>query len=468
MAFEHCTLFTTALCNLNCGYCYICKDKAGGLQYIDKDVEDDFKNRRQIKQILDYDDSIRETLTGVTLWGGEPFLHVERFVDDIDYWFETFPNIKSLDTSTNFTIPNQVSLIENMLKQIDRLYHGEDKFHFDLQISIDGYEEMNDAGRGKGTTQKFLKNFRDLCKMNYNYDKIYIEVHTKPTLSKETFKYLESDEGILKWFNFFEKEMNEVYHNSNAKFHYSSSLWNCAQPTEWTQEDGIRYAKIIKRIQELSPEIRKNKYWSNAESFIPEAQLALCKLSIEENLCSMDQLCNCFAGPCTGGGCGAFTHNIVPIPKGYYTMCHRGIFDEYTDYLNNMQNKDNLNNLSEKYFKAQNVQDWILTKDQLKTLHDSMMQMYTHPNQIRYTDLVIAIREYALAGLIDKKYEDSDEIEKTLGYYLLNSYCIQDAYITNGSWTTISNLEIPLFYNGVMEIVVEEIDNVLKRRGWKL
>ena len=45
MNFKHCTLFTTALCNLNCSYCYICKDSEGGLHQIDKDIENDFKNK---------------------------------------------------------------------------------------------------------------------------------------------------------------------------------------------------------------------------------------------------------------------------------------------------------------------------------------------------------------------------------------------------------------------------------------
>ena len=36
--FTNITLFTTALCNLNCGYCYICKDATGCLKQIDDDL----------------------------------------------------------------------------------------------------------------------------------------------------------------------------------------------------------------------------------------------------------------------------------------------------------------------------------------------------------------------------------------------------------------------------------------------
>jgi hypothetical protein len=43
-----------------------------------------------------------------------------------------------------------------------------------------------------------------------------------------------------------------------------------------------------------------------------------------------------------------------------------------------------------------------------------------------------------------------------------NSICLQDNYIMNGSWTTRNCLEIPLFYNGAMDIVVSELDRVAR------
>lgn len=468
MNFEHCTLFTTALCNLNCNYCYICKDSAGGLKVIDKDLEEDFKNRNQIKQILDYDPNISESLTGLTLWGGEPFLKIERFVDTMEDYFKAFPNLSKIDTSTNFTIPNQAKIIEDMLNKIDRLYQGDKPFTFDLQISIDGYEEMNDISRGQGVTAKFLKNFYDLLEIKYNADRIHMTVHTKPTLSRDSFKYINTPELMMKWFDFFDKKMNRPHFISKAKWTYTSSLWNCAQPTEWTSDDGKEYAKITRLIQELTPKIFEEcPGWTGYETLVPEAQLAVFGLG-DFGVFSTEELGKSFARPCCGGGCGAFVGNIVPIPHGYYTMCHRGLFDEYTDYSNNLQSLDNLNNLSKMFFQADNSRDWILTKEQLKTLNHSMTPLYTCPSMIRYTDLIISIREYAIAGIIDEKYKDVAEIEKTLGYFLLNSYCVQDSYIFNGSWTTIVSLEVPLFYNGVMDVVVQELDRVVKERGWRL
>ena len=86
--FTNITLFTTALCNLNCGYCYICKDATGCLKQIDDDLAKDFENGSQIKQVYDVDPEADKHIKHITLWGGEPFLHIERFIDHFEEYVE--------------------------------------------------------------------------------------------------------------------------------------------------------------------------------------------------------------------------------------------------------------------------------------------------------------------------------------------------------------------------------------------
>jgi len=81
-----------------------------------------------------------------------------------------------------------------------------------------------------------------------------------------------------------------------------------------------------------------------------------------------------FAAPRCGGHCGVFTNTIVPIPHGKYTMCHRGLFDEYVDYYNNVKSKTSMNDLSQKYFKNNNIKSWLYDKEQFRVLHNSMNQ----------------------------------------------------------------------------------------------
>lgn len=462
--FNQMTLFTTALCNLNCSYCYICKDVAGGLQLIDKDIEKDFEEGNQIKQILEFDPSIRDSLEGITLWGGEPFLHAERFIDKMEDYFEAFPNLYKIETSTNFSIPNQAQIIKQILDKVDILYHGDKKFIVSIQISIDGYPEMNDAGRGIGVTEKFLKNFRDLCQVEYNSDKIDMELFTKPTLSKDTFKYLETEEDCFKWFNFFDKNLSKVHDESGCKWRYANSLFNCAQPSEWTKEDGERYAKISRNLQAIRNRVYSEcPGWRGLATYVPEANV--CNNILSGCRSNINNYIDCCRSPRCGGGCGSFIYNIVPITGNRFTMCHRGLFDAYTEYFNNISNRESMNGLSASYFKAQNVNDWIYTVEEFRNMNNTMKKLDSGPHQIFYTDLIYYVREYARAGIIDDKYTDIKEIEKTLGYFLGNSICLQDSYIFSGSWVGRATNEIPLLYNGTMTVVVEELERIEKERG---
>ena len=450
----HATLFTTALCNLNCAYCYICKDKDGNLKQIDDDIAREFANDSYINQILAYGDDIQEKLDSLTLWGGEPFLHMERFTSRIDKWFEAFPNINKIDTSTNFTIPNQYKIVENLLAVIAKQPLKEPLF-FDLQISIDGYEEMNDVSRGTGVTQRFLENFRGLCHINYDRSKIRLYVHTKPTLSKATFHFLDTPEQCEKWFKFFDDEMFKPYSQAGQPFEFSLSLYNLAQPTEWTKEDGIYFAQVMRSMQ--SVDIKKYAGWRCYTTGVPIAG-AMCHVEMNQpNKRFCDKMC--------GGGCGAFTHSIVPIPNGMYTMCHRGLFDEYVDYCNNVSKRDELNGLSEAYFNPRNAQEWVYDLETFKKMNRAIAPLDDCPHQSIYTDWVIFIREYAKAGLIDKKWEDIKMIDKVIPYFMENSYCVQDGYIFSGSWVTVAHLEIPVLFNGAMDVALDELEKIKREKG---
>ena len=468
--FEHCTLFTTSLCNLNCSYCYICKDVNGGLKNIDADIEKDFKEKKYIKQLLDYDPNLSNTITGLTLWGGEPFLKIERFIDQMEDWFENFPYLEKIATSTNFTIPNQTQKIKEMVNKIEKLYFNTNKrFELDIQISIDGYPEMNDEGRGQGVTEQFLNNFRELCNLDYDDTKIYLHVHTKPTLSRDTLHYLNTKEKCKKWFFFFEEEMHSVWRKSGVKWRYENALFNFAQPTEWTKEDGIDVAKVIQNIVDISDEVYQEcPGWRPHPSLNPFFIQLACHLDEVGPIFSMEQITQRYQEKRCGGGCGSFVGNIVPIPHGKFTMCHRGLFDEYVDYINNLNSRDDLNGLSEKYFKTSHPEDWLYTPEEMHVVNKMMRPLYEEPNQILYTDMITFIIEYANAGIIDEKYKDMKNAEIALDYFLRRAYCVQDAYLQNGSWVTPPAYEIPLLLNGVMDITLKEFDKLLMKKGWKL
>ena len=57
------------------------------------------------------------------------------------------------------------------------------------------------------------------------------------------------------------------------------------------------------------------------------------------------------------------------------------------------------------------------------------------------------------------------KIDKTVAIFVDKSCCLQDSYIITGSWITSNPLEIPLWYNGAMDVVEEEIDRIMAERG---
>lgn len=463
--FTNITLFTTALCNLNCGYCYICKDATGCLKQIDDDLAKDFENGSQIKQVYDVDPEADKHIKHITLWGGEPFLHIERFIDHFEEYVEAFPNFNELDTSTNFTLPNQVESLKRLFDTIIEHYHGNQKFHFDLQVSIDGPEEMNDLGRGKGVTQKFLKNFRDLCELEFDDSKIDLYVHTKPTFSKPTFHFVDTPEKAYEWFEFFDREMYQPYKNRKTrKWCFLPCLFNYATPAEWTKDDGLEVAKIYRSIQEVTPRIKQLDGWiPNYETYIPSVEFLLGRLR-DDNSFNKKKCLDC-SKPFCGGGCGSFSHVVVPIHDGKYTMCHRGMFDDYVDYHNNMKDHADMNGLAAKYVQTNNESAWIYDKDQFLNLKKTFDNLILYPHQIFYTDYVKFVYEYAKAGIIDEKWTDMSKIDKTIAIFVDKSCCLQDSYIITGSWITSNPLEIPLWYNGAMDVVEEEIDRIMAERG---
>jgi len=91
-------------------------------------------------------------------------------------------------------------------------------------------------------------------------------------------------------------------------------------------------------------------------------------------------------------------------------------------------------------------------------MHTTMNKLYQYPSQIFYTDLMQQLKYYAESGIIDEKYKDINNITPTLSVFLASSQCIQDCFIFGGTWTTRTPLEIPLYWNGSMDVIMSEIE----------
>lgn len=453
------TLFTTALCNLNCSYCYICKDKNGNLKLIDNELKECWDNNIFIKQLLDFDSNIINTLETIELWGGEPFLHFERFTNHIHDWLDTFVNVNKISWSTNFIVPNEIETIENLISLLSQFYPERD-WLIECQISIDGPEEINDFGRGKGVTKQIVDNFKKLCLIQYDNKNIKLKITFKPTISRETFQFLSTQEQIKAWFKFFSDNFYIPFKEQKALFQLYLGIFNCASPVTWTQQDGKLYAALLKNMQEVEEEIISTyPGWEIFPTIIPDAATILDRLDVKESLqysTFQNYLDNNTHEYICNGCCGALHYSLTCIPHNKFTVCHRGIFDEYVDYCNNLIDKEDFHGLSQKFYQAiSNGVDWVFTQEEMHKVMSVMDQMYCHSHSIWFTDLIQNMRHYALTGLIEDKYKDPNECIKVANVILNKSVCIADNYTTTGSWATYHNLDIPLLFNGAADIAYE-------------
>ena len=380
------TLFSTALCNLRCNYCYI--NKCQNLNDIDNQVQQNLKN--SFNQIIHYEPNIKYNLKTITIWGGEPVLHLERIIEILPQYINYFPNLKNFFISTNFTLDNEIEQLKrfiNFLQQYKRV------FNINLQLSIDGYKEMNDSQRGIGSTDKFIENFKHLSSIEYNPDYIRLYVFNKPTLSAENLDYLLDIEQCEEWYNFFDS-----LYRINKLWKYRNSPWNFAEPYQYSKQDGEKYYQICNNLLQLN-------------KIIPEV-LLLDKKS----------LCR---------DCGVIPHNLTPIGQGLFIPCHKGWFDD----LNHQT---------------------ILTQEQLKELQLNILFARENYEQQLENNLISLIINN---DNVNKKYKNKDIILPTLILFKNKQYCPYNNHQVTGKWNKIPSNLIPLYYNGAIDLIMQQIES---------
>lgn len=162
MRIEYCgdtaVLYSNGTCNLNCSYCNI--DKNETLPLIDKKLEESYQDDYYFNQLKKY--YKRGQLKRIEIWGGETFFHMERLFPLFHQVIDYFPYFSQLYTSTNFSYTSWVDKVMATFNELGK--HPLRRFQYQLQLSIDGPEEINDKNRGQGVTAKCIANYRNLIK----------------------------------------------------------------------------------------------------------------------------------------------------------------------------------------------------------------------------------------------------------------------------------------------------------------
>ena len=94
-------LYSTAVCNLNCTYCYINKNK--GLSAIDQVLAESFADPDYYFDFIRHYFPQQGDLQNVEVWGAETFLHMERVHPTLHRLIGHYPFFRRFFASTNFS-----------------------------------------------------------------------------------------------------------------------------------------------------------------------------------------------------------------------------------------------------------------------------------------------------------------------------------------------------------------------------
>lgn len=433
-------LYTTAVCNLRCRYCYI--DKNPALKTIDDLLDESFKG----DYYLDFAKIIfpdPNQLEEVQMWGGEPFIRFDRCYYTVENLIKHYPRLSNFMTSTNFTTEDWCEQFYGFLN-IFRKFPNR-KFNVHIQFSIDGPEYINDASRGKGVTKKFKATFDKMIGtvLDNLPDNVFLEWAFKPTLDSQTIHLLQSEDKIIEYFQFFEEFYKKSKPLVKDNFNFSFSVPNTACPSPHTKEDGILFANYCRLTRKIEKDNQNNHYfefYNGITSFVPRGR-------------------NKIAGyACSGGTCGTGKHVVGLLPNHMISACHNGFCDLITDYKKECEKhlgEDTV--LDFRFFSSNNKSRMTMDIEGLST-YEQQIEYFYYPNtSTRIANIASLINLLARVNQVDEKYKDRKEA-LVAAYFIQEStsYCIRDNINTTGCTSLYPVGLLKLLLNGAREYIENE------------
>lgn len=435
---EDAVLYTYGLCNLNCRYCTI--DKNPVLKDIDKEIEESFKGDYYFERIKKYFPR-RDQLTRMETWGGEPFLGMHRALPTIRKCIEYYPYFRCMYSSTNFSYPEWLDEFMGLMKVFGDYPYRE--FEFQLQLSVDGPEYINDANRGKGVTKRCIENFDkllELIKRGEFPKNITLVFMIKGTWDIDTIHKLNDKQKLIEFFQFYENAyIDKVQQLGNPKFIMNPSIPNLAVPAPVTKHDGEIFAEVAKKCREIEEENNVAHYFKYYFSITPFREKD-CMSPFDTYRYSM----------C---GCGSGTGMVGFLPNDKIAACHEGftlLAEEYKKQAAHRSN-ENMTVTINKFL--DNIEVPMCLSEDKYAEHERKMAFYTNPmSTARLASSVNLIIALAMAGEIDQKYLLEPEALKAAKYIFYNSaFCIKNNYIETGSFSMESVDIFKLLLNGALE-----------------
>lgn len=435
-------LYTCGVCNLQCRYCGI--DKNPILKTIDKALEESFQGDYYIERLKQY--FKKGQLRSIETWGGEPFLRMDRIYPLVNQVIEYFPYFDSMYSSTNFSYPQWIDQVFGLFDQFGKYPHRD--FHYCLQLSCDGPEYINDAGRGEGVTKRCLENFNKLVEeleKGRLPKNVHLDITLKGTLDNDTIRKLCDKDKLIEYFQFYEEEFIDKIRSKNFEnVQIFEGIPNTAVPSPVTVEEGRIFAQLVKLCRQIEYENMEKHYFKYYQEITP----------FTSSICQ-----DCLTYRYSYHTCGTGNSMVGFLPNNMVSTCHEGFTEFAMEYkkLAAQSTRDQTSTITfNKFLGEDNIK--FCVDDEGYALHETQMQYYNHDmTTARLANITSLIVSLAMAGQVEQKYLNQENALKAAIFIQCHtSYCIKDNYNKTGSVTTVPVGLLKLLLNGAMEYIQHE------------
>lgn len=434
--------YTCGTCNLSCRYCNIHKGPI--LKEIDNVLAQSFDGDYYFNKVKKYFPR-KDMLTSFETWGGEPFIHMERIHPLLHQLIDYYPYFQYGFSSTNFSYLNWTDKFFDLMDVFGEYPYRD--FHYTLQLSVDGPPEMNDLGRGQGTTERCLNNYKkliELLKQDRLPNNIYLHIHIKGTLDNDTMKMLDTIQKIIDYYKFFEDNFIEpIYELNNEHITIGNDIPNTAVPAPVTVEDGRFFAKLVKNCRIIEKRNTEEKIFKYYQVITPFDN------NITQDILAYNYNCHT---------CGTGDSNIGFLPNNMLSTCHEG-FTQIVEEYQKIASKDTHENATITFdkFVDQQAVNLCVNEEQYET-HIYKMSLYnTKGMTARLSTNTAMIIALALAGQIEQQFVDeTNALKAAIFIQGHTSYCIKDNYHKTGSYTLVPVGIYKLLLNGAMKYIQHE------------
>lgn len=435
--------YTSGVCNLNCRYCSI--DKNPVLKEIDAALAKSFEGDyyfEQLKKVFPDKTQLRRIET----WGGEPFLYMERIHRVLHQIINYYPYFEEMFSSTNFSYDQWNNKVFELFKQFEQYPYRD--FKFNLQLSCDGPEEMNDAGRGVGVTKKCLNNFNIFLK-NLEEGKlpnnVFLDVSIKATMDINNLRKIDTKEKIISYYKFFEDnfigpflKVSEKIPNLSINF----PVPNFAVPAPASIEDGKFFAEYCRMCREIEKEniseYRHFDYYKDITMF------------------SSPPLMDSFSYECGGPLCGIGSRHIGLLPNNMFSTCHEGFtqyIEKYKEYEQHSNRKEYGSIRFDEFVDEQKLV-FCLDEKSYDKFEKHMIFQGCSGSSAFLSSLTNQIVLMAMGKQIDERYIDIKEALKAAIFYCTEvAICAKENYYITGSMYLTDYGLLKLFLNGALDYI---------------